>query len=361
MWDQKTQVEDIKTKVKKQRDLEKNANQTLDQSRIQQALSATDIDLDVDLDNAKLSEVQAHSDALNANIANMIAALDDTTVGINQNFSLMRNKTGFESFVGVFSSKKSEEMRSKRISESDISSNLNDLIIQSEGILTVLQEQYQHLSVELTKGNDNLEKTIKIRQIAVEDLEQVKAKMSELDPIIMDLESQIDNETNPAARTKLEDQLAEKDRELQNFKNEQATLLANSQTLESYIEQNKVHVRSLGEQRTAQQVLIEKLKTDTAQRVVLYKQYEVSLKTAQQQETAHQLNEIGTKVDKATMIGIAQIGSGASNRLADMLESHLTDMQDLGKISARQQSANERFKRRFGEALDKHDSANYSN
>ena len=42
-------------------------------------------------------------------------------------------------------------------------------------------------------------------------------------------------------------------------------------------------------------VLINKLQTDTKQRVVLYDALTKSLKTAQQQDVAHRINEIGVQ------------------------------------------------------------------
>ena len=68
--------------------------------------------------------------------------------------------------------------------------------------------------------------------------------------------------------------------------------LAKSQTLERYIEKGKTWVDSLTNQAATQLVLINKLQTDTKQRVVLYDALTSSLKTAQQQDVAppHQRN-----------------------------------------------------------------------
>ena len=55
-----------------------------------------------DIENATLADVQAHADAMNANIAELIMGLDDVTAGFSKDFDEMRSKTGWESFVGVF-------------------------------------------------------------------------------------------------------------------------------------------------------------------------------------------------------------------------------------------------------------------
>ena len=52
-------------------------------------------------------------------------------------------------------------------------------------------------------------------------------------------------------------------------------------------------------------VLINKLQTDTKQRVVLYDALTKSLKTAQQQDVAHRINEIGVKTDQEAQTAMA--------------------------------------------------------
>jgi hypothetical protein len=70
-------------------------------------------------------------------------------------------------------------------------------------------------------------------------------------------------------------------------------------------------------------VLINKLQTDTKQRVVLYDALtSKSLKTAQQQDVAHRINEIGVKTDQEAQTAMAAIGSATNDRMADMLEAH---------------------------------------
>jgi hypothetical protein len=358
MWDQETKIEEVNQEVKIQQSKQQEILRT--QDKIQDAMSETEFEINLDVQNAKLSEVNKAQEVLNANIANMILSLDDTTNSIGLNFKTMQTRTGMEKFVGFFSKQKEVEMRTTRVKEANIESNLNDLIGQSNGILVILQDQEQILTEQLEKGNKNLKFTISARQQAVEDLEGVKTKINDMDPAIMELENRVDAETDPVIRTKLDDELAEMSRQQQELKNEEAKLLAKSQTLETYVEQNKTHINSISSQRTAQQVLIEKLKTDTDQRVILFEQYEHSLKTAQQQETAHKLNEIGTKVDQETAKGMAHIGAATDNRLAEMMESHEGNMQISDDLRKRQLKANDRFARRFKTVMEKHDTRDYN-
>ena len=46
--------------------------------------------------------MHAHTDTMNANIAELIMGLDDITNSFSNDFNEMRNKTGMEKFVGIF-------------------------------------------------------------------------------------------------------------------------------------------------------------------------------------------------------------------------------------------------------------------
>lgn len=60
-------------------------------------------DIGFDIENATLDDVQAHSDLMNANIAELIMGLDDTTAAFSKDFDGMRSKSSWENFVGFFS------------------------------------------------------------------------------------------------------------------------------------------------------------------------------------------------------------------------------------------------------------------
>ncbi|MEL7133607.1 MAG: hypothetical protein AAGK77_14485, partial [Pseudomonadota bacterium] len=59
-------------------------------------------DISMDIENATLEDVHAHTDVMNANIAELIMGLDDVTAAFSKDFDEMRSKTGWESFVGIF-------------------------------------------------------------------------------------------------------------------------------------------------------------------------------------------------------------------------------------------------------------------
>lgn len=106
-------------------------------------------------------------------------------------------------------------------------------------------------------------------------------------------------------------------------------------------------------------VLINKLQTDTRQRVVLYDALTKSLKTAQQQDIAHRINEIGVRTDQEAQAAMAAIGTATNDRMADMLEAHGDHMVFARKVLEEKAKADERFARRFAEIVKKHDSNLY--
>ena len=82
----------------------------------------------IDIENATLEDVHKHTEVMNANIAELIMGLDDVTAGYSKDFSEMRSKTGWESFVGIFSKGRSEAMRQERMRTASIDDKLQDLI-----------------------------------------------------------------------------------------------------------------------------------------------------------------------------------------------------------------------------------------
>ena len=313
----------------------------------------------IDIEHATLADVQKHSDVMNANIAELIMGLDDVTSGFSKDFDEMRSKTGMESFIGIFSELKSESMRQERLRTASVDDKLQDLIGKSDVIVKLLQGQLDMLNEQKTKVEANLVETLADREATVGTLEALKAEIAAMDPGMIDLENRISVEMDAAARTKLETELAGQNA-LHNGKVQaEQVQLAKSQTLERYIEAGKTWVDSLQNQAATQMVLINKLQTDTKQRVVLYDALTKSLKTAQQQDVAHRINEIGVETDKEAQAAMAAIGTATNDRMADMLESHEDNMVFARNVLEQKAKADERFARRFAAIVEKHDKALY--
>lgn len=330
-------------------------------SRIETARQkmATGTDISVDIENASLEDVHAHTELMNANIAELIMGLDDVTSGFQQDFDEMRSKTGWESFVGFFSSGKSDSMREERMRSASVDDKLQDLISKSDVITKLLENQLLILEEQKTKVEDNLGATLQERETTVGELEAVRAEILDMDPAIITLENKISVEQDAAARTKLETELAGMNGAYNEAVQQEQVKLAKSQTLERYIEKGKTWIDSLQNQAATQMVLINKLQTDTKQRVVLYDALTKSLKTAQQQDVAHRINEIGVKTDQEAQTAMAAIGSATNARMAEMMEKHEDHMVFAREVLEQKAKADERFMRRFAKIVEKHDSNEY--
>jgi len=316
-------------------------------------------DITIDIENASLADVHAHSDKMSANIAELILGLDDVTSGFSKDFDAMRSKTGWEKFVGIFSKKRSEMMRNERVRMASIEDKLQDLIGKSNVISKMLTDQLNELDVHKKQVEANLTKTLTDREDAVSKLEAIKAELLSLDPQVIELEGKLAVETKPKARAKLEAELAALNSKYNELAQEEQVRLAESQTLERYIEKGKTWLDSLQNQSATQMVLINKLQTDTKQRVVLYDALSKSLKTAQQQDVAHQINEIGVATDKEAQVAMAGIGAATNNRMADMMEAHEDHIVFARKVVEEKIKADERFARRFEKIVEMHDKNAY--
>jgi len=313
----------------------------------------------IDIENATLEDVHKHTDLMNANIAELIMGLDDVTAGFSKDFDEMRSKTGVESFIGIFSSAKSESMRQERLRTASIDDKLQDLIAKSDVIVKLLQGQLDLLNGQKTRVETNLSGTLTEREEVVAALTAVRNEILAMDPKIIELENKISVEQDAAARTKLETDLAELNRAYNALVQDEQVKLAKSQTLERYIEKGKTWMDSLQNQAATQMVLINKLQTDTKQRVVLYDALTASLKTAQQQDVAHRINEIGVKTDQEAQAAMAAIGAATNDKMADMLEAHEGHMVFARQILEQKAKADERFARRFASIVEKHDKNAY--
>jgi hypothetical protein len=260
-----------------------------------------------------------------------------------------------ESLIGFFSKAKSESMRQERMRTASVDDKLQDLISKSDIIVKLLQNQLDTLNVHKERVESNLSETLTERETTVGELETLRAEIQGMDPKIIELENRISVEQDAAARTKLESELAGINAHYNQMVQQEQVNLAKSQTLERYIEKGKTWVDSLQNQAATQMVLINKLETDTKQRVVLYDALSKSLKTAQQQEIAHRINEIGVETDKEAQTAMAAIGSATNTRMAEMMERHEGDMVFARKILEDKQKADERFARRFQAIVEKHD------
>jgi len=351
-----SQIEQSKKEVAEAQSKISELSSRIDTARAKMS-QGTDISLDIE--SASLDDVHAHTDLMNANIAELIMGLDDVTAGFSKDFDSMRSMTGWEKFVGIFSKQRAESLRSERIRAATIEDKLQDLISKSNTIQAMLQEQLNELGRHKNQVEGNLQRTLADREAAVETLEQIKAEITALDPTIIELENKLSMATDAKERSKLESELSKVNSRHNELAQLEQVKLSESQTLERYIEKGKTWMDSLQNQIATQMVLLNKLSTDTKQRVVLYDALSKSLKTAQQQDVAHKINEIGVATDKEAQVAMAAIGAATNNKMAEMMESHEEHIVFARKVLEEKAKADERFARRFEKIVEKHDANAY--
>jgi len=333
-------------------------------SKIQEAEAKLDNDSDQalsDLDFAKssLDSVQVEATELDANIATLINALDDITSEIGSDFSVMRDKTGWEKFAGVFSSKYSDSIRIDRIRNSSISEKLNDIIIKSNAIEKILVDQLVILKDEYENVKTALDTTLQERVGTTKSLDEVRESLAKIHPTLENLYNRIQESTDSTVRTELEKEMQTFENQRQELENEEQTLLSQSQEYERYIEIGKGYVESIHKQISTQNVLINKLRTDTEKRAVYYQATGHSIKTAEQQNIGHKINELAVDTDEKAFQIVNGIGHAANNKMIEMLESQEVHMARLAEVHKKSRMANDIFARRFEKVIEKHEGATY--
>jgi hypothetical protein len=314
---------------------------------------------DFDIENARIQDVLLQQKVMEGNIADLIIGLEDATNVFGSEFESMKNYTGWERFVGIFSRQSQQRMRTERVRNMSLSGNLQELLSKSDTIVGILKAQKQILDQRYATSEASLAQVIDRRKSTIATLTDVQKRIEELNPMLLDVENRIAASTDQTQRTELEGERSRLATEYNEKQAKEQELLAESQTLERYTSMFQTFVDSLNNQIAAQNTLINKLTIDTEQRIVLYKALEDSLKTAAQQDVAHKINTLGSQVDTTAEQTMAGIGAAAQKHIGDLLELHEKNMVATGDIQRRKKLADDAFARRFAEVLRKHNAADY--
>ena len=350
------------SEIEKTRQTVEEMRKTLEQSGVvldKLAKAETIGQLDFDVENARIEDVLKQQKVMEGNIADLIIGLEDATNVFGTEFESMKSYSTWEKIVGVFSKQSMQRMRSERVRNMSLASNLQELLAKSDRIVGILKAQKQALEARYKSSETSLKTVLERRKSTSDTLQATQKRIEEINPMLLDLENRIAATTDQKQRTELEGQRSDLATEYNKMQAREQELLAESQTLERYTSMFQTFVDSLNNQLAAQQTLINKLEIDTEQRVVLYKALEDSLKTAAQQDVAHKINTLGNKVDTAAEETMAGIGAAAQSHIGDLLEMHEKNMVSTKDIQRRKKLADEAFARRFDEVLRKHNSADY--
>jgi hypothetical protein len=314
---------------------------------------------DFDIENARIADVLKQQKVMEGNIADLIIGLEDATNVFGSEFESMKNFTGWETFVGIFSAQSKQRMRTERVRNMSLAGNLQELLAKSDTIVGILRAQKQVLDERYKTSETSLAQVIERRKATIDGLTAVQKRIEELNPMLLDIENRIAASTSQTDRTALESERSKLATEYNERQAKEQELLAESQTLERYTSMFQTFVDSLNNQIAAQNTLINKLTIDTEQRIVLYKALEDSLKTAAQQDVAHKINTLGSQVDNTAEETMAGIGAAAQKHIGDLLELHEKNMVATADIQRRKKLADEAFARRFDEVLRKHNASDY--
>jgi len=351
-----TEIEKTKRVVEEMRTKIEQSGQVLDK------LARTDAKIgqaDFDIENARIDDVLKQQKTMEANIADLIIGLEDATNVFGTEFESMKNYTGWENFIGIFSQQRKQRMRTERVRNMSLAGNLQELLAKSDTIVGILKAQKAVLDQRYATSEASLGQVIERRKATMETLTTTQKRIEELNPLLLDIENKIAASTNQKERTQLEGERSKLATEYNEKQAKEQELLAESQTLERYTSMFQTFVDSLNNQIAAQSTLINKLTIDTEQRIVLYKALEDSLKTAAQQDVAHKINTLGSQVDNTAEETMAGIGAAAQKHIGDLLELHEKNMVTTADIQRRKKLADEAFSRRFDEVMRKHNSADY--
>ncbi len=356
-------LQNMDAEIEKTRDIVNDMRAKIEQSgAVLQEFSKAETklgDAEFEIENARIEDVIRQQKVMEGNIADLIIGLEDATNVFGAEFESMKNFSGWEKFVGVFSKQRMQRLRTDRVRNMSLSDNLQELLAKSDAIVGILKEQKSILEDRYKTSETSLVQVIERRKSTMANLETTQARIEELNPLLMDIENKIAASTDQSTRTQLESERTAFATEYNQAQAKEQELLAESQTLERYTSMFQTFVDSLNNQIAAQNTLINKLTIDTEQRIVLYKALEDSLKTAAQQDVAHKINTLGSQVDTAAEETMAGIGSAAQRHIADLLEMHEKNMLSTQDIQRRKKLADDAFARRFSEVMEKHNASNY--
>jgi chromosome segregation ATPase len=314
--------------------------------------------IDVNIDDQDFKAVVENEDKLQGNIASLVYGLDEITQTFGSEFKSMSESTFMEKVTGIFSRRRAEEMKTSRIRNADIRSNLNNLIEKSEVIRGLLEEQLAVIDDRLDKSKTAQADVLDRAQTTARQIEETDAQLDELAPQISAIDAQIADATGEALKALQADRA-----ELANTYNEATAkkqeLVATQQSFERYGSIYANYVESLAKQKAAQQTLISKLNIDTEQRTIMYDALVESLRTSAQQNIGHRIDDVGRETDAQAEAMITQIGISSENRIVSMMEAHEIYMKRTADIRQKADLANAEFARRFGKIVEQVESGKY--
>lgn len=303
----------------------------------------------LDIEKARLKDVIHEKARLQETVGTLIAGYDALTNALGGQIDSMKDMTTWESLVGFFSQKTAKQMREARVQQADIEVQLQDLMSQTQSINKLLSSHLEVLNSEYNSVKTMLDHQLSQQMAQTEVFEASDRRLEELNGEIGEVRDRM-AELTGTERVKADEKL----QALLNEANEQTevrnTALSNAQTHELFAENHKIALDSLLRQKASQRVLIDKLRISTENRIIQYSATIESLRTAAQQESAHVINEVGTRIDQESSRTMAAIGSAADRQIVEMLEKHAVEIGKRRSTQADVARADAEFAKRFADA-----------
>src|SRR5688572_20398645 len=206
-----------------------------------QKIGATDFDIE----NARIQDVLNQQKVMEGNIADLIIGLEDATNVFGTEFENMKSFTGWETFIGIFSTESKQRMRTDRVRNMSLAGNLQELLAKSDTIVGILKAQKQVLDARYKTSETSLSQVIERRKTTMANLEAVQKRIEELNPMLLDVENRIAASTSQKDRTDLESERSKLATEYNEKQAKEQEILAESQTLERYTSMFQTFVDSL--------------------------------------------------------------------------------------------------------------------
>jgi dsDNA-binding SOS-regulon protein len=302
----------------------------------------------MNIEKAELRDVIGEKARLQQTVGALIAGYDALTNALGGQIDSLKDKTMWESVIGLFSEKKARDLRENRIQTADIDTQLQDLVAQTQAINKLLSDHLTTLNEEYSSVKGMLDHQQSALQVSTSKFETSDKRLEELNLQISE-KREVLAELTGTERIEADQALQKLVNEANDMTEQRNTALSNAQTHELFVENHKIALDSLLRQKAAQRVLIDKLRISTENRIIQYSATVESLRTAAQQESAHTIEEIGTQVDQETSRTMAGIGAAADRRIVDMLEKHAVDIQKRRATQTEIARADAEFARRFAE------------
>ena len=153
---------------------------------------------DFDIENARIQDVIQQQKTMEANIADLIIGLEDATNVFGSEFESMKNYTGWEKFIGIFSKQNMQRMRTERVRNMSLAGNLQELLSKSDMIVGILKNQKQVLDSRYASSEASLKQVLERRKDAMARLEETQKRILELNPMLLDVENRIAASTDSA-------------------------------------------------------------------------------------------------------------------------------------------------------------------